>query len=89
MDGKVLESSELKELKRLTKDTDHYYEIFKHVSSSMGKIPGRVRTFDIMDMRESAWMNERKVSLRIIAAKFEVGVDYMRKVLRQMATEKI
>lgn len=89
IEGKVLESSELKELKRLTVDKECYWEIFVHVRSNMGKVPGRVRTMDIMDMREAHRMMKRGVSAKIISDKFEVGVGYLRKVLRQMAIENI
>lgn len=89
IEGKILESNELKELKRLTTDTDAYYEIYVHVMSDMGKSPGQAKRMDITDMREAHRMMERGCSARIIANKFGIGIDRLRKILRQMATETI
>jgi DNA-binding transcriptional regulator YiaG len=89
MDGQVIESGRLEEVKRIASQTEQYFEIYMHIPSVMFKAPAKIKAMDIQDMREALRLSQRGYAPKQIATKFGINVDYLRKVLRQMKTETI
>lgn len=89
MDGQVIESGRLEEVKKIASQTEQYFEIYLHIPSVMFKEPPKIKSMDIHDMREALRLSQRGYAPKEIAKKFGINVDYLRKVLRQIVTETI
>lgn len=85
-DGQEVESNDLRHLQRLAKGTECYYEIYEYKMFNPSPNTGKTK-MNIMDIREAKRMAERGVSKSIIAAKFEISIDHLSRLLRQFVID--
>lgn len=83
INGEVLEGNDLESLKRIGKESLHYYEIFICYKSLSSEKVSSFTKMNIQDMREANRLCERGYSKIFVAKKFHVPVEYLRKAIHQ------
>jgi len=86
-DGQVIESSSELELRRIARNTECYWEMYKHiVPNTRG---GGNQKLTILDMREMYSMHEDGIDPKAIAREFCISLDYTKRIIKQMRLEKL
>ena len=82
-DGKVFESKDLHELRRMAEKTYLPYEIYAYYRASTTSSSGNLK-MNIQDMKDAKRMIDRGYSRKIVAKKFGVSPDYLMKIIKQV-----
>lgn len=83
IEGEIIKSTSLKELKNIAKNTLCYYEIFTYVKSNPGMSTSGNLKLKLSDMQDAAMLINKGCSKQITARKFHVNPDHLMRVLRK------
>lgn len=87
-DGQVIESSSEHELRRIVRNTDCYWEIYKHIIPTL-RVTGGNQKLTILDMKEMLVMHKEGIPEKGITKEFKITVAWAQKIIKQMRIKEL